>query len=702
MCTYLVPWLLQILRHCFPSPTSALQRRFIQAMSPNTHRAAEFRRVHPSRPPPEPDSSLPRMLLLLVVMCSCVRLVDSSSFTHETHHLVPSYASKMSNSPIDPPQAPRRGGTDDETIWSAGRDRYNSLEGLMVGGDDSDKGIGGLSLGEEFDGERGVSRDQSKLKTVKKSNQRRVSVDPDGSEASSDNLPSFNRRATVAGGSPRPGNRFSNARVPPPVPRNDANSGEDVAMRDGLKDLLVGGLLDALGIDPSAAGRKDDGDVEDKDDEKKKSYLPSGIQLRSTARSVDSVGGLAVQITRHNRKNDGSSTQAKLRQRWCTSLKTEFASPDYAKIFSSDSSEDVASLAIGIQDSLKEYSKWCKTTDTLDIYQIAIGVSDHSDLRQVSTAPTKCLLTSYNEISLTDVKSFQAFINLHCDDCETLSSSWCLDKLANSTELTLRRRVLQIHDKLPEAQQGGLTFFKLLADECYKDSYEAQKSLKLWLESFDIRNFDGEDVRVASTKFKAVVDLLGSAAPDKYIKLYLRGMTHASSAKFKHVADTQLGFYGTTPYQMWRSQCCTDERQELDLFASTFITEYNDLSQGKEWSGFGHSASTFKASTTETAAAAATSDKQTSAPAKWKDEKCSIPNCGGAHPTYMHYKLEKSRGRYNRDERNRRNTTPRSDDRKSSDRSRPVRYKGGSNGKKKFEGRMYKAAVDFVHEDDLE
>ena len=709
--THLVSWLLHIICLCFALSPSVLQWWFIKVLNVIVHHAAELRRTHPLRPPPEPDSHTSRVTLLLVVTCFCAQLVDSSSYhitSHNyTHHVVPSYIimSKMSNL-RDPPQAPLRGGNDEETIWSApAHDHFEGLEGLTVGGNGGGDltGLGGLSLGDEFDGEGGFTDDQATKRTVKKGNgNRRVSVDPDGSDASSVQLPSFSRtnspRAKKTGTS-----RFSNARVPPTAPSDVDTTGpvpEDAAMRDGLKDLLVEGLLDALGVDPSAmkkkAGDGSDGDKE----EKKKSYLPSGVQLRDTARAVDSIGDSKVQITRHDRKNDGSSTQAKLRQRWCTSLKSEFSSPDFSKIFSSDSTEDVASLAIGIQDSLKEFSKWAVATDTYDIFKVPVGVSDYSDLRYVSTATTKSLLTSHNEISLLEAKSFQAFINLNCDDCEGLSSEWCLDKLVNSTEPTLRRRILQTHDALPAAQQGGIVYFKILADECHKDTYQAQKSLKSWIEGFDLRSFNGEDVRAATTKFKAVIDLLGSAAPDKYLKCFLRGMANASCEEFKQTAKTQLGFYGTTPYEMWRQSFGCNERAELDSFGSTFITDYNDHCQANNWSGHGHIASSFKASVQPSSVNAAQIG------GKGQAERCTIPGCGGNHATNMHYKLERPRNRrFNNRERNRQNSSDR--DVKSGNRDgnrdgrRQVRFKQGSN-KKRFEKGMYNVAVECVHEDDLE
>ena len=416
-----------------------------------------------------------------------------------------------------------------------------------------------------------------------------------------------------------------------------------------------------------------------------------------------------VQITRLDRKNDGSSTQSKLRTRWCTSLKHEFATPDYAKIFSSDSAEDLASLAIGIRDSLEEFKKWCVATDTLHLFKIPLKVSDFSDIRSISTASAKCLLTHFNDISLLDAKSYQAFINLNCDDAEALSSDWCLEKLTNSTELTLRRRVLQIHDKLPEAQQGGITFFKLLAQECYKSSYQARKGLQTWLEGFDLRNFDNEDVRAATMKFKAVVDLLGDEVPTDYVRYYLQGMQHASCADFKRMADTQFGFYGTTPYQMWK-QAFGGDRAELDAFGETFLTEYNALTQGSKWSGFGHNASSFKASATGTAATATDLSEKKEVQGNlnsfqrwWKSETCQRKNCGGNHPTKFHDNLDlfdrpRSRpGNRDRDRRNRSRDDKKSDGKKSS-RPQP-RFKSSAH-RKKYEKYVHKAALECVEEED--
>ena len=201
MCTTLVPWLLSYAFHGFRILTSVLQWWFLQVIDSLVYRAAEFRRTHPSRPPPEPDSNPLCTLLRLIIVLSHFSIVDSLS--HDiTNNTAFSPTPKMSDTNRNPPFAPLRGADredEDSTIWKPPkRDMSDDLAGLAFGGgdDDDDVGLSGLSLGEEFDGETGFPYDSAVDKTVKKSNSgRRVSVDPDGltSDDASVGLPAYSR-----------------------------------------------------------------------------------------------------------------------------------------------------------------------------------------------------------------------------------------------------------------------------------------------------------------------------------------------------------------------------------------------------------------------------------------------------------------------------------------------------------------------------
>ena len=227
VCVLWTPQQLQTKQTAYISSlTSALLWWFIKVQTMIVACAAEFRRTHPSRPPPEPDSKPFKLRFIVALMC--IWPVKSSP-TNFTHLSAISFHHKMSHTQRDPPQAPFRGNPrDDETIWSMNDD----LAGLTVGGSTT-AGIGGLSLGEEFDGETqpplyefddetNPSVDPKVKKTEKKSNVgRRVSVDPDGlsSVDSSADLPRYPRVPSPRVKPPRAPTPPPAQKPPPPPPK---------------------------------------------------------------------------------------------------------------------------------------------------------------------------------------------------------------------------------------------------------------------------------------------------------------------------------------------------------------------------------------------------------------------------------------------------------------------------------------------------
>jgi hypothetical protein len=304
---------------------------------------------------------------------------------------------------------------------------------------------------------------------------------------------------------------------------------------------------------------------------------------------------------------------------------------------------------------------------------------------------------------------------------EVETSDWAYTKLANSTEQALLFRVKQTYDNLPADQQGGVTFFKLLVDEVDKDTFEGKQGLLKWVQSFDIRNFDGEDVRAATTTYKAVIKILGDDAPKHFIRFYLEGMAHASNKKFIKVCDTQLGFIDSVFYSSW-SRDRPSKLVELDEMASTLLERYMLLDLGMEWSGANHKASAFKASLspTQTALPAQTNNSDTTNtksppnPSRarflqwWDNSTCEVKNCGGKHPTKFHDDLgardrqvrwvsssrralgDERRDKHHRDKRD-----------KNSFRPKSPRFKNDAD-QKKFNKKVYEAALEFVEEDDQE
>jgi hypothetical protein len=432
-----------------------------------------------------------------------------------------------------------------------------------------------------------------------------------------------------------------------------------------VKQLIRDGIRESLNDLAATKNRRGQREAIADEDESEPSYddeatieeritTRTGVTLMSGGvRSAAEIAVTKVQLSRFARGElvDGSSTKDKISERWCASLKEKFEVPNWSKMMTSDSSDDIASMTTGTQNVLREFRAWCAKCDVLDIFKIPLGSGDASDMDAVINGDVFTdLLTNYQKVSQESVISHQVFINTCCDRVEVESSNWACTKLENSTDKALLLRIKQEYDNLSVEQQGGITLFKLIVDEVDKDTFEGRQGLIKWVQEFDIRRFDGQDVRLATTTFKAVIKLLGNDAPTGFIRMYLKGMKHASNEEFQGVCTSQLGFLDSVMYQDWAKNR-SSKLVQLDSFASTLLTSYTSLELSLEWTGAKHKASAFKASispSTETSANTVESTNATTsanAPKKsfkewWDSCVCEKKGCGGKHPTRYHNDLE--------------------------------------------------------------
>jgi hypothetical protein len=100
---------------------------------------------------------------------------------------------------------------------------------------------------------------------------------------------------------------------------------------------------------------------------------------------------------------------------------------------------------------------------------------------------------------------------------------------------SFRTQVDQLFENLPKEEQGGVTYFKLIMEVAYKSSFQSMQGLLEWMKGFDIRKYDGENVAVAVTHFKAVLKALGA------LRTLLQGLLHASDKDFGKLCYSQLG-----------------------------------------------------------------------------------------------------------------------------------------------------------------
>jgi hypothetical protein len=576
-----------ILWHWLPllalSLAPMLQWRFTQAVDFITHRAAELRPIHPRRPPPEPDSKPRRMSRLLIAACL---LPISPCLSHHVD-LQYQYSNMNANEfPLNPehPEVP-----------NADND---SLADMSLGG-----------------------RPQAG----------RPSIDPDG-------IPPDGAFANVNKGRPR---RISKKSTRGGVPRGWFNapggwqsfSGAQAEVHDDM-----GRPADEYDEDEDV-DEEFDGGLDGEDDDEfgeefesgtwkeaefvanimkgtiseamKDAFAPiltkktkvkpaaittaSGLGLKDDGlRGLDDLLKGKVKVSRYER-GEGASKQ-KLISSLTEPLKLKFAVPDLLKLMDSNSGIDVAKMTLDTQAVIRGFADWAIGVDAWSCFQVPNGVSDFTNVSAVLSASSHTdLFQQYGTVSLEIVKSHQRFINTHCGDVEVESSHMALTVLEKSTEEGLLTRVTMAHHCMAMEDRGGVVFFKLLVDEIDKNTFESRQGLVMWITTFTIKNFDGEDVKTAFVRFKAVVLALGNDAPTDPCRILLLGMAQASNTDFRMTCQSQVGFLDSLMYREFLRSKNFSVGEELDQFGGVLVERYTSLLQAGKWDGLSHKFSAFRA-----------------------------------------------------------------------------------------------------------
>jgi hypothetical protein len=373
------------------------------------------------------------------------------------------------------------------------------------------------------------------------------------------------------------------------------------------------------------------------------------------------------------------------------------------------------------QTVIDDFKEFVEKVDALDIFKIPeISLSDFGDIRIVMSARSHInLLEDHQAVTMEVVRRHQRFVNLQCDPVEAESSKMCKDVLKKSTESNLLIRVTQTFDNLHKAEQGGLTFFKIIMDEAYKSSFESKQGLLTWMKSFDVRNYDGENVAIATSHFKAVLKALGDHAPPEPVRIMLKGLSKASNSEFQTLCQTQSGILDTVIY---KRQVLADKitpAQEVDEFAGIVVGRFTSLSLDMAWSGHAHKGSVFKASLSKppTEGAFVTDNSKDKLPFKewWDQQVCALKGCGGRHPTKYHNDLgarerpySQRNSRPNKNNRMENRTRGNFQNSRRDQRDRKVSFKSDA-AKSKFKEqyreskqRIYQALAEAVTDEDRE
>jgi hypothetical protein len=182
--------------------------------------------------------------------------------------------------------------------------------------------------------------------------------------------------------------------------------------------------------------------------------------------------------------------------------------------------------------------------------------------------------------------AWQEFILRHGTPVEIENDEWLEGTLLLSMEGTLRAEVESDLKGLPLTQCGALTMLCFIIKRLVVRNQEAWDALELYVRTFDIRNFPGENVPTACLKLKAVLSVLGDKTPSNAVRTILEGFAHASTDTFRDVCRSKIAMRSDSIYATLLATIPL--QTQLSTMLNDLEQNYQQLISAKKWEGVGH------------------------------------------------------------------------------------------------------------------
>lgn len=425
--------------------------------------------------------------------------------------------------------------------------------------------------------------------------------------------------------------------------------------------------------------------------------LVNGMMLRRAARTDDEIGKASVVLSRFARGGKDESEKKKIRDRCCAALKNKFVLLDYSKLTDSGTSgAKLGAMVLAQTNALDELKQWAERYDVQYLLMMP-DVSDFQVPTWVAGAPKKDLLSEYRSFSPSRIRDYQDFVATWMADVDSESSQWLLEVLQASTSKAILAEIHQEYMALPATQKGGLTLFKMIMDIIHTNTTEHTELFRNYLNTYQLRDTDKEEVPVSVAGFVAVVMMLPeNDRPSNLVLLLLNGL-ESSNQKFNETVLAQRGAINTPMYEQYKEQ-----ETELNLllqFVKIAKRVYYSQLQARNWNPTQSSKTNFF--TASSGQASSVIDKQSkSLPpgfenhtprfVKWFfSKKCSI--CGKNHPDKFHNDPDMINRPFRKSDRPARSLPSGQSQPKSG-----FKFKPGKN--KEFKKRVYQVASDCIED----
>ena len=325
--------------------------------------------------------------------------------------------------------------------------------------------------------------------------------------------------------------------------------------------------------------------------------LSSGLQVRAAPRTASALATVKVAISKSVGRGVTPAERQKTRKTVVQKLSPQLACTNITRMLSVSAHKnyDIADDAQLWQFALKTIDNYAQTYDMTSIFMMPNRFDLHDSSSIHASTQYTNLLTDYSEIDRADILDWQEYLFRYGSDVDVESDNWMEETLRLSMEQTLKTEVLSDMEELPRTQRGAISMYYLMTKRMVVRNQEAKDAMLEWFNTFDIRNYDNQDVSGACIRIMAIARALGNdALPTNAVRRILNGFSHASNDTFKDLCNTTSAMMSSSLYAQGLKALSTSSR--LRTILSDLESKYLELLGGKKWEGIGYEASAFKAS----------------------------------------------------------------------------------------------------------
>ena len=281
--------------------------------------------------------------------------------------------------------------------------------------------------------------------------------------------------------------------------------------------------------------------------------------VRANARTEDEIAE-NINTTKKNErealKTNNLKAYEKLKQDAMKGIEPKF---DLLKAIEEGSKDEGFKAVYDVMSKTAAFERTLKESDMIDIFKIPVGEYD-TDGMPVLTAIEVDLLIKSQSVTLADVRKANHFYSTLGQDYHLENIQWSGKKILNSCSDALKDKIMEATAHLPNSEQGGPVFWKVLMDLVIATSETAMRRIINKIATVKLSDFNGEDVTQCATFLRSSYTLLKNHDRIQVDMIYLLFQTLRECS---------------TPYFVRRVEYC--EQNRLSKIGGYDLISYEDL-----------------------------------------------------------------------------------------------------------------------------